>query len=70
VIHNIDGVFSSVLGLAIPKRYWVLLTVENMEGEKETFPRIDEDSRIKTFDTYDEAIDDIASLLKKRFGKA
>jgi hypothetical protein len=44
----------------------VLITVEN-NGEKETFPRIDDNMSVKTFDTYDEAIDDIAFLLKKRF---
>jgi hypothetical protein len=66
VIHNIDGAFNSVFGLAIPRRYWVLITVEN-NGEKETFPRINENMSVKTFDTYDEAIDDIAFLLKKRF---
>jgi hypothetical protein len=68
VINNIDGVFNSLFGLSIPRRYWVLLTVEDNNGEKETFPRIDENMSVKTFDTYDEAIDDIAFLLKKRFG--
>ena len=67
VIHNIDGIFSTVFGISIPKRFWVLLTVENLEGEKETFPLIDDGLRIKTFDTYELAIDDIASLLKKQF---
>jgi hypothetical protein len=67
VIHNIDGIFSNIFGISIPKRFWVLLTVENLEGEKETFPLIDDGFRIKTFDTYEMAIDDIASLLKKQF---
>jgi hypothetical protein len=66
VIHNVDGVFNSLFGLSIPRRYWVLITIEN-NGKKETFPRIDEHMSVKTFDTYDEAIDDIAFLLKKRF---
>jgi len=67
VVQNIDGIFSSIFDISFPKGYWVLLTIENEKGEKETFPRIDGQSRIKTYTSYDEAIDDIALLLKSHF---
>ncbi len=67
VIHNIDGAFNRLFGISIPQRYWVLLSIENETGEKETFPRIDDNLKVKTFDTYEDAIDDIAFLLKRKF---
>lgn len=69
VVQNIDGIFSRVFGVSFPKGFWVLLTVENNKGEKETFPRIDDEDKIKTYKSYDEAIDDIAELLKIHFKK-
>jgi hypothetical protein len=66
-VRNIDGVFHEVFGVPFPKGYWVLLTIQNSNGDKETFPRIDDDFKVKTFSTYDEAIDDIANFLKSQF---
>jgi hypothetical protein len=66
-VRNIDGVFQQVLGMPFPQGFWVLLTIQNTTGEKETFPRVDEDYRVKTFDTYEQAIDDIAIFLKQHF---
>ncbi len=35
--------------------------------KKEYFPSVDEHSRIKVYQSYAEAIDDVAALLKKYF---
>ena len=66
-VRNIDGVFQQVFGLPFPKGFWVLLTIQSESGEKETFPRVDENYKVKTFFTYEEAIDDIAQFLKSHF---
>jgi hypothetical protein len=66
-VQNIDGIFESVFDLPFPKAYWVLLTISNRAGEKETFPRVDENYKVKTYSSYEEAIDDVAVLLKKHF---
>jgi hypothetical protein len=66
-VHNIDGVFYNLFNVSFPKGFWVLMTIHNGKGEKETFPRIDENYKIKTFPTYEDAIDDVASLLKSHF---
>ena len=66
-VRNIDGVFEKVFGTSFPKGFWVLLTIQNNGGENETYPRVDEGGRVKTYGTYEEAIDDIALFLKKHF---
>jgi hypothetical protein len=53
--------------MPFPKGYWVMLTIQNGAGEKEKFPRVDDDYRVKTYQTYEEAIDDIAIFLKTQF---
>jgi hypothetical protein len=67
VVNNIDGIFSRVFNIPFSKGYWVMLTIRNAEGEKESFPRTDENYRVKTYDSYDQAIDDVAELLKMQF---
>jgi hypothetical protein len=66
-VRNIDGVFQQVLGMPFPTGFWVLLTIQNATGDKETFPRVDENYRVRTYDTYEQAIDDIATFLKQHF---
>ena len=66
-VRNIDGVFQQIFKIPFPKGFWVLLTVENTTGEKETFPRVDENYKVKIYLSYEEAIDDIASFLKGQF---
>lgn len=66
-VQNIDGAFQELFGMPFSKGFWVLLTIQDQAGERETFPRVDESYRVKTFNTYEEAIDDIANLLKNRF---
>jgi hypothetical protein len=66
-VRNIDGIFQHIFDLSFPKGFWVLLTVQTNSGEKETFPRVDSDYRIITYQTYEEAIEDIASFLKHQF---
>lgn len=66
-VQNIDGAFNEIFDMAFPKGYWVLLTIENGSGEKESFPRTDSNRTIKTYTTYEEAIDDVANLLKEYF---
>jgi hypothetical protein len=66
-VRNIDGVFQAVFGIPFPKGFWVLMTIQNTAGENETYPRVDDDGRIKTYSTYEEAIDDIANFLKAYF---
>ena len=70
VVNNIDGIFSRVFNIPFSKGFWVLLTIRDTNGEKESFPRTDENYRIKTYDSYDHAIDDLASLLKMQFKRA
>ena len=66
-IRNIDGVFNQVFGVAYPTGFWVLLSIQNESGEKETFPRVDDEYKVKSYPTYEEAIDDIAMFLKGHF---
>jgi hypothetical protein len=66
-VRNIDGIFHGVFEMPFPKGYWVLLTIESKSGEKETFPRIDNDFKVKMYPTYEEAIEDISNFLKKSF---
>jgi hydrogenase maturation factor HypE len=67
VVNNIDGIFSRVFNIPFSKGYWVMLTIRNAEGEKESFPRTDENYRVRTYDSYEQAIDDVAALLKMQF---
>jgi hypothetical protein len=66
-VRNIDGIFQNIFDLSFPKGFWVLLTIQSNSGNKETFPRVDSDYRVITYQTYEEAIDDIASFLKSHF---
>lgn len=65
-VLNIDGVFQQVFNMPFPKGYWVMLTIQNSSGEKEKFPRVGDDYKVKTYQTYEEAIDDIAGFLKSQ----
>jgi hypothetical protein len=66
-VRNIDGVFHQIFGTPFPSGFWVLLSIQNGKGEQETFPRIDDQNRIKIYLTYEEAIDDVANFLKEHF---
>lgn len=66
-VRNIDGVFQTVFGTPFPKGFWILMTIQNHSGENESYPRVDDDGKIKTYNTYDEAIDDISVFLKRHF---
>jgi hypothetical protein len=66
-VHNIDGIFSHVFDITFSKGFWVLLTIYNSHGEKESFPHTDNEYRLKIYESYEEAIDDVANLLKGSF---
>jgi hypothetical protein len=66
-VQNIDGIFSKIIGVPFSKGFWVLLRIETSSGEKESFPLTDERYAVKTYDTYEDAIDDVAKLLKAQF---
>lgn len=66
-IRNIDGVFQSMFEKPFPKGFWILMTIKNDSGDNETYPRVDDEGKVKTFSTYDEALDDISILLKQHF---
>lgn len=66
-VQNIDGIFNRIFDLIFSKGYWVLLTIHNGNGEKESFPLTDEHFKVKTYNSYEEAIEDVSSLLKKQF---
>lgn len=66
-VRSIDGVFQQIFGMAFPTGFWVLLTIENGAGKSETFPRVDDDNKVKIYATYDEALDDISGFLKEHF---
>jgi len=69
-VQNIDGIFSRIFDhLPISKGYWVLLTISR-QAERERFPMMDDFYRVKTYKSYDEAIDDVSNLLKKQFRNA
>lgn len=70
VVNNIDGIFSRVFNIPFSKGYWVMLTIRDASGEKESFPRTDENYKVITYDSYEEAIDDVATLLKLQFKKS
>jgi hypothetical protein len=65
VIHSIDGMFDKILEIPFQKGFWVYLTVQNEAGSKESFPSIDKDCKVKIYNTYADAINDIAFILKK-----
>lgn len=67
VVNSIDGMFSRVFNVPFSKGYWVMLTIRNAKGEKESFPRTDENFRVKTYDSYERAIEDVSDLLKALF---
>jgi hypothetical protein len=66
-VYNIDGFLQEVLSIPIKNGFWVFLTVQNEQGKKEYFPSVDDESKIKIYASYDEAIDDVAQILKKYF---
>lgn len=66
-IRNIDGVFQNVFKTPYPKGFWILMTIHNDSGENETYPRVDDQGRVKTFSTYEEAIDEASAFLKEQF---
>jgi hypothetical protein len=66
-VYNIDGFLQEVLSIPIKNGFWVFLTVQNEQGKKEYFPSVDDESKIKIYGSYDEAIDDVAQILKKYF---
>ena len=66
-VYNIDGFLQKILRFPVRNGFWVFLTVESTDGKKEFFPSVDEHSRIKVYQSYAEAIDDVAALLKKYF---
>ena len=66
-VYNIDGFLQDVLSIPIKNGFWVFLTVQHEHGKKEYFPSVDDQSKIKIYGSYDEAIDDVAQLLKKHF---
>ncbi len=70
-VQNIDGIFSRIFDkIPVSKGYWVILTISNGHVDKERFPMMDEHYRVKTYRSYDEAIEDVSNLLKKHFKKA
>ncbi len=70
-VQNIDGIFSRIFDhIPISKGFWVLLTISNRQAERERFPMMDEHYRVKTYRSYEEAIDDVSRLLKNLFRKA
>jgi flagellum-specific peptidoglycan hydrolase FlgJ len=66
VIHNIDGVFQNLFNLHLQKGFWIMLTLETEDGQKESLPFVDEDLKIRIYESYAEALDDVASVLKDR----
>lgn len=64
-IHSIDGILQKTLELPFRKGFWVLLTVVNETGEKESFPLVDDDLKIKIFSDYSEALQEMAERLNK-----
>jgi hypothetical protein len=66
-VYNIDGFLQKILRVPVANGFWVFLTVESTTGKKEFFPSVDEQSRIKVYQSYAEAIDDVSALLKKYF---
>ena len=66
-VYNIDGFLQRMLRLPVKSGFWVFLTVESEDGNKEFFPSVDHESRIKIYQTYAEAIDDVATYLKQHF---
>lgn len=66
-VYNIDGFLQEVLSIPIKNGFWVFLTVQNEQGKKEYFPSVDDESKIKIYGSYDEAIEDVAQILKKYF---
>jgi hypothetical protein len=64
-IHSIDGILQKTLHLPFRKGFWVLLTVVNETGEKESFPLVDDDFKIKIFGDYSEALQEMAERLNK-----
>ena len=69
-VQNIDGIFSRIFDhIPISKGYWVLLTISR-QAERERFPMMDEHYRVKTYRSYEEAIEDVSRLLKNQFRKA
>lgn len=66
-VYNIDGFLQEVLSIPIKNGFWVFLTVQNEQGKKEYFPSVDDESKIKIYGSYDEAIEDVAQILRKYF---
>ncbi|HYG18389.1 MAG TPA: hypothetical protein VD816_05640 [Ohtaekwangia sp.] len=64
VVYNIDGFLHKLLNIPARSGFWVFLSVQNQDGKKEYFPSVDENLKIKIYETYSEAIDDVAALLK------
>jgi hypothetical protein len=66
-VYNIDGFLQEVFSIPTKNGFWVFLTVQNDQGKKEYFPSVDDESKIKIYGSYDEAIEDVAHILKKHF---
>lgn len=64
-VFSIEGVLQRTLNLPLKKGFWVYLTVENERGDKESFPLIDKDFKIKIFNEYSDAIQEMAERLNK-----
>ena len=62
-VNNICGNVHHVTGLKPVMGYWVNITVENKNKFRESFPLLDEQSKLRIFLEYDVAIDSTVDLL-------
>lgn len=65
ILHHVDRELQYLFELPFPSGYWVSIKLTNLHGKEEIFPWLDRYHRIRIFDSYGEAVEEVAHMLRR-----
>jgi hypothetical protein len=65
-VNNIDGFIHELVDVPPMNGFWVVFVVKDDKGKTESFPLVDDNLKIKIYNTYHDALYDAAQRLGKK----
>ena len=64
-VNNIEGFIHELIDVPMKNGFWIVFTIKNEDGKSESFPFVDDDHKIRIYDSYADALHDAALKLMK-----
>ena len=62
-VNNIDGFIHELIDVPVKTGFWIVFTIKNEDGKTESFPLVDDDHKIRIYDSYADALHEAALKL-------